>query len=98
MAVAALILGALCDEGQGPCVDLLRVVGVLPSWALAGHIPRLNPCLKTLLNRHYFAVCDPFPLPVPVLRPAAANLTGFTVAKSFSQQFFFVVPCLISAS
>ena len=30
VAVAALILGALCDEGQGPCVDLLRVVGVLP--------------------------------------------------------------------
>ena len=30
VAVAALILGALCDEGHGPCVDLLRVVGVLP--------------------------------------------------------------------
>ena len=30
VARSRLILGALCDEGQGPCVDLLRVVGVLP--------------------------------------------------------------------
>ena len=39
VAVAALILGTLCDEGQGPCVDLLRVVGVLCSliWVQEGY-------------------------------------------------------------